>query len=167
MIGPPAALLVVGLVLLVACAAPLASAGGGSDNGAEVSLPATLVTEGATPATEAEGTLTLSRSREERQYGLGFSSLQYAPVPSFGVKLAVPMILRDPRGPEPEPSVGGIGDVSLMAKYAPLMLPARQLAPSGGVKLTFPAGGERRGRGGLLALAPFLAVGKGLGPFSL
>src|SRR3989338_389889 len=71
MIGPPAALLVVGLVLLVACAAPLASAGGGSDNDAEVSLPATLVTEGATPATEAEATVTLSKSREERQCGLG------------------------------------------------------------------------------------------------
>lgn len=160
--------LVVGLVLLlVACAAPLASAGGGSDNDAEVSLPATLVTEGATPATEAEATFTLSKSREERQYGMGFSSLQYAPVPSFGVKLAVPVILRDPRGPEPEPSVGGIGDVSLMAKYAPLMLPARQLALSGGIKLTFPTGSEQRGLGGLLALAPFLAVGKGLGPFSL
>src|SRR3989337_927676 len=130
MIGPPAALLVVGLVLLVACAAPLASPGGGGDHDAGVSLPASRVTEGATPATEAEVTFTLSRSREERQYGLGFSSLQYAPVPSFGVKLAVPMILRDPRGPELEPSVGGIGDVSLMAKYAPLMLPARQLALS-------------------------------------
>src|SRR3990170_1841695 len=134
MIGPPAALLVVGLVLRGGGAAPLAPGGGGSDNDAGVSLPATLVTEGATPATEAEVTFTLSRSREERQYGLGFSSLQYAPVPSFGVKLAVP---------------------------------ARQLALSGGIKLTFPTGSERRGLGGLLALAPFLAVGKGLGPFSL
>ncbi|MBI4589688.1 MAG: transporter [Candidatus Rokubacteria bacterium] len=130
-----------------------------------MSLPPTLITEGATPATEAEGTFTLTRSQTERTYGFGFSSLQYAPVPSFGVKLAIPFAVRDPR--DSEPTVGGIGDVSVMAKYVPLLLPAQQFALSGGVKLTFPTGSERRELGGMLAVAPFLAAGKGLGPFSL
>jgi hypothetical protein len=54
-----------------------------------------------------------------------------------------------------------------MAKYAPLLLPAQQLALSGGVTLTFPTGSERRDLGGQLAVAPFLAAGKAFGPFSL
>ncbi|MBI3031239.1 MAG: transporter [Candidatus Rokubacteria bacterium] len=128
-------------------------------------MPSTLVTEGATPATEVEGTFTTSKSRTERTYGVGLSSLQYAPVPSFGVKLAVPFAVRDPR--DSEPTVAGIGDVSLMAKYAPVILPAHQFALSGGLKLTFPTGSERQELGGMLAVAPFLAAGKGFGPFSL
>jgi hypothetical protein len=131
----------------------------------EVSLPSTLVTEGATPATEVEGTFTLSKSPTEREYGFGLSSLQYAPVPSFGIKLAVPFAVRDPR--DTKPTVGGIGDASLMAKYAPLILPAWQFALSGGLKMTFPTGSERRELGGKWSLAPFLAAGKAFGPLSL
>lgn len=144
---------------------PAAFAGQAGEIPEEVSLPSTLVTEGVLPATEAEGTFTLAKSRTERTYGFGFSSLQYAPVPSFGVKLAVPFVVRDPR--DTKPIVGGIGDVSLMAKYAPVLLPAQQFALGGGVKLTFPTGSERRELGGKLAIAPFLAAGKGFGPFSL
>ena len=154
-----------GLSLLVLGVPPLALGGGGGENAAEVSLPSTLVTEGATPATELEATFTTSKSRAEREYGLGLSSIQYAPVPSFGIKLAIPLIVRDPR--DTEPAVGGFGDVSLMVKYVPLMLPAQQFALSGGLKLTFPTGSERRGLGGKFALAPFLAAGKGLDAISL
>jgi hypothetical protein len=131
----------------------------------EVSLPSTLITEGAVPATEVEATFTASKSRTERAYGFGLSSLQYAPVPSFGIKLVVPAAVRDPR--DPEPTVAGMSDVSLMLKYAPVLLPKQQFALSGGVTLTFPTGSERRDLGGQLAVAPFLAAGKGLGPFSL
>jgi hypothetical protein len=131
----------------------------------EVSLPSTLVTEGATPATEVEGTFTISRSSAERAYGFALSSLQYAPVPSFGLKLAIPFTIRDPR--DTEPTVSGFGDVSLMGKYAFLLLPARQFALSGGLKLTFPTGSERREVGGEFAVAPFLAAGKVFGPLSL
>ncbi|HAM55128.1 MAG TPA: hypothetical protein DCQ64_06875 [Candidatus Rokubacteria bacterium] len=155
-----------GLILGIMLQAPsLALPAEKEEAAEEVSLPSTLVTEGATPATEAEGTFTLTRSQMERTYGFGFSSLQYAPVPSFGVKLAIPFAVRDPR--DSEPTVGGIGDVSLMVKYTPLLLPAQQFALGGGVKLTFPTGSERRELGGMLAVAPFLAAGKGLGPFSL
>lgn len=161
--APP--ILVVGLTLLVLAVSSPPLADAGKEEVEEVSLPPTLVTEGATPATEAEGTFTLTRSQTERTYGFGFSSLQYAPVPSFGVKLAIPFAVRDPR--DTKPTVGGIGDVSLMAKYAPLILPAQQFALGGGLKLTFPTGSERRELGGMLAVAPFLAAGKGLGPFSL
>ncbi len=154
-----------GLVLLVLGATPPALASEGSGNAEEVSLPSTLVTEGATPATEVEGTLTMSKSRTERAYGFALSSLQYAPVPSFGLKLAIPFAVRDPR--DTEPTVAGLGDVSLMVKYAPLLLPARQFALSGGLKLTFPTGSERRELGGEFAVAPFLAAGKGFGPLSL
>ncbi|MBM2836738.1 MAG: hypothetical protein HW409_927, partial [candidate division NC10 bacterium] len=45
----------------------------------EVSLPPTFITEGATPATEVEGTFTTSKSKTERGYGFGLSSVQYAP----------------------------------------------------------------------------------------
>lgn len=157
---------VMGLALLVLVGVPLPSpAGEGRENAEEVSLPPTLVTEGVTPATEVEATFTLSKSREAREYGFVLSSLQYAPIPPFGIKLAVPITVRDPR--DSEPTVGGIGDVSLMAKYAPVMLPAQQFALGGGLKLTFPTGSERRGLGGKFAVAPFLAAGKGLGPLSL
>lgn len=139
--------------------------GGAAASAEEVSLPATLVTEGATPATEVEATLTRSESTTERGYGFGLSSVQWAPVPSFGLKLALPLAVRDPK--EAGPSVGGVGDVSLMAKYAPLLLPARQLALAAGLKLTLPTGSERRELGGQLALAPFVAVGQGLGAWSL
>lgn len=155
---------VAGFVLLILGVLPPALAGG-AENAEEVSLPSTLVTEGATPATEAEGTFTMSKSKTERGYGFALSSLQYAPVPSFGLKLAIPFAVRDPR--DSEPTVGGIGDVSLMAKYVPLLLPAHQFALSGGLKLTFPTGSERRELGGQFALAPFLAAGKGVGPFSV
>ena len=131
----------------------------------EVSLPPTLITEGAAPATEVEATFTLSKSSTERGYTVGLSSLQYAPVPSFGIKLSIPLAVRDPR--DSEPTVAGISDVGLMLKYAPLILPAQQFVLSGGVALTFPTGSERRDLGGQLAVAPFLAAGKGLGPFSL
>jgi hypothetical protein len=131
----------------------------------EVSLPPTLITEGAVPATEVEGMFTTSKSRTERAYGFGLSSLQYAPVPSFGIKLVVPVAVRDPG--DSEPTVAGIGDVSLMFKYAPVLLPAQQFALAGGVTVGFPTGSERRDLGGQFAVAPFLAAGKGLGPFSL
>jgi len=154
------------LFLLVPVGSSSALAAEGGENAEEeVSLPPTLITEGATPATEVEGTFTTSKSKTERGYGFGLSSVQYAPVPSFGIKLAIPFAVRDPR--DSEPTVGGIGDVSVMAKYAPLLLPARQFALSGGVTLTFPTGSERRELGGQFAVAPFLAVGKGFGPFSL
>lgn len=156
---------VVVLALLSFGVPPPALAGGEGGNTEEVSLPSTLITEGATPATEAEATFTTSKSKTERGYGFGFSSIQYAPVPSFGLKLAIPFAVRDPR--DSEPTVGGIGDVSLMAKYVPLLLPAHQFALSGGLKMTFPTGSERRELGGQFALAPFLAAGKGVGPFSL
>jgi hypothetical protein len=156
----------VGLFLLDPVGSSSALAAEGAENAEqEVSLPPTLITEGATPATEVEGTFTTSKSKTERGYGFGLSSLQYSPVPSFGIKLAIPFAVRDPR--DSEPTVGGIGDVSLMAKYAPLLLPARQFALSRGVTLTFPTGSERRELGGQFAVAPFLAVGKGFGPFSL
>jgi hypothetical protein len=158
-------IVLVGLTLLVLGISPFALAGQGDDKAEEVTLPATLVTEGATPATELEATFTASKSSTERGYGFGFSSIQYAPVPSFGIKLAVPFAVRDPK--DSEPTVGGIGDVSVMTKYAPLMLPAQQFALSGGLKLTLPTGSERRDLGGQFAVAPFVAAGKGLGPFSL
>ena len=144
---------------------PPALASGEGEAVEEVSLPSTLVTEGAPPATEVEGTFTTSKSRTERTYGLALSSLQYAPVPWFGLKLAVPFGIRDPR--DTEPTVAGFGDVSLMAKFAPLLLPAQQFALAGGLKLTFPTGSERRELGGTFAIAPFLAAGKGFGPVSL
>jgi len=155
----------VGLIIMGLSAALPPLARGEEEKAEEVSLPSTLVTEGATPATEVEGTFTMSKSRTERTYGVALSSLQYAPVPWFGLKLAVPFNIRDPR--DTEPTVAGFGDVSLMVKYAPLLLPARQFALSGGLKLTFPTGSERRELGGEFAVAPFLAAGKGLGPFSL
>jgi len=161
------AVLVVGLVSLMA-GVPRSGLAAERADGAEpeeVSLPATLVTEGVLPATEAEATFTLARSRSERAYGIGLSSLQYAPVPWFSLKLAVPFGIRDPR--DTPPTVAGIGDVTLMAKAAPLMLPGQQLALGGGLKLTFPTGSERRELGGMLAVAPFLAAGKGFGPVSL
>jgi hypothetical protein len=43
----------------------------------------------------------------------------------------------------------------------------RQFAFPGRRTLTFPTGSERRELGGQFAVAPFLAAGKGLGPFSL
>jgi hypothetical protein len=152
--------------LLLLTGTPLvAAADGRSEDAAQVRLPPTLITEGATPATDAEVTFTLAKSAAERNYGIGVSSLQYAPIPAFGIKLAVPARVRESRAHEP--TVGGIGDVSVMAKYAPLMLGERQLAVSGGIKLTLPTGSEKRDLGGELAVTPFLAAGKGLGAFSL
>src|SRR3990172_6132647 len=157
---------VVGLFLLVPVGPPSAlAAEGGQSAEAEVSLPPTLITEGATPATEVEGTFTISDSEAEVGYGFALSSVQCAPVPSFGIKLAIPFAVPEPK--DSKPTVGGIGDVSVMAKYAPLLLPARQFALAGGVTLTFPTGSERRELGGQFAVVPFLAVGKGFGPFSL
>ncbi len=159
-------LFAVGLLLLVPVGPPSAlAAEGGKAAEAEVSLPPTLITEGATPATEVEGTFTFSDSETERGYGFGLGSVQYAPVPSFGLKLVIPFAVRDPK--DSRPTVGGIGDVSVMAKYAPLLLPAWQFALATGVTLTFPTGSERRELGGQFAVAPFLAVGKRFGPFSL
>ncbi|MBI4560667.1 MAG: hypothetical protein HY724_01380 [Candidatus Rokubacteria bacterium] len=154
-----------GLAILVLDLPASALSGQRTEAAEEVSLPPTLVTEGTLPATEVEATFTISKSREAREYGFGLSSIQYAPVPSFGLKLAVPFAQSDPR--DSAPTVGGIGDVSVMAKYAPLILPREQFALSGGLKLTVPTGSERRELGGKFAVAPFLAAGKGFGPVSL
>jgi hypothetical protein len=132
--------------------------------GDEVSLPPTLVTEGALPATEFEAVFQASESETERAYELA-PSFQYAPVPSFGVKLVVPLVGLDPRGPED--ATGGIGDVGLVVKYAPLVFPAKQLAVAGGIRLTLPTGSEERGLGGTFDVGPFVAVGKGFGPLSV
>lgn len=132
--------------------------------GDEVSLPPTLVTEGALPATELEAVFQASKSKTERTYELA-PSFQWSPIPSFGLKLVVPLDGRDPRGPES--STGGIGDIGLVVKYAPLILPAQQLAVAGGIRLILPTGSERRGLGGTFDVGPFVAVGKGLGPLSV
>ena len=158
-------LLVLGLVLVAGAGPSPARASEEAKNAEEVSLPPTLITEGATPATELEATFTMAKSAAERGYGFGFSSIQYAPIPSFGLKLIVPFAVRDPQ--DTKPTVAGIGDVGVMVKYAPVLLPAQQFALSGGLTVTFPTGSERRELGGQCAVAPFLAAGKGLGPFSL
>lgn len=155
----------VGLIIIGLSGALPALARGEEEKAEEVSLPSTLITEGAVPATEVEGTFTVSRSTTERAYGFALSSIQYAPVPSFGIKLAIPTFVLDPS--DSEPTVAGIGDVSLMLKYAPLLLPAQQFALAGGVVLGFPTGSEQRGLGGQLAVTPFVAAGKAFGPFSL
>jgi hypothetical protein len=155
--------LALGVILLALGAASPARAGGGSEPADEVSLPPTLVTEGAPPATEAEAVFQTSRSRTERTFELA-PSFQYAPVPWFGIKLVVPLDGRDPRE---EPAQGGVGDVSVVAKYAPLLLAAQQFAAAGGLKLTLPTGDTGRGLGGEFAVSPFLAVGKGFGLFSV
>lgn len=153
-----------GLILAMVFSLPLAAlAQDKPGNGEEVSLPSTLVTEGALPATEAEGVFQTSRSRTERTFELA-PSFQYAPVPWFGIKLVIPLDGRDPRE---EPAQGGVGDVSVVAKYAPLLLAAQQFAAAGGLKLTLPTGDTGRGLGGEFAVSPFLAVGKGFGPFSV
>src|SRR3990172_6820735 len=91
-------LVIVVLAFVVSVPLSAALAGERGQNGEEeVSLPPTLITEGATPATELEATFTVSRSTTERGYGVGLSSVQYAPVPWFGLKLAVPFNVRDPR----------------------------------------------------------------------
>jgi hypothetical protein len=167
MINGTRPIVIVSLALLILGVPPPALADQGEEKAEteEVSLPPTLITEGAVPATEVEGMFTTSKSRTERAYGFGLSSLQYAPVPSFGIKLVVPAAVRDPG--DSEPTVAGIGDVSVMLKYAPVLLPAQQFALAGGVTLTFPTGSERRDLGGQFAVAPFLAAGKRFGPFSL
>lgn len=70
----------------------------------EVNLPPTLVTEGALPATELEAVFQASKSETERTYELA-PSFQWSPIPSFGLKLVVPLDGRDPRGPERKDAV--------------------------------------------------------------
>src|SRR3972149_1127808 len=94
-------LFVVGFVLVAGAGPFPAPASEEAKSAEEVSLPPTLITEGATPATELEATFTVSKSAAERGYGFGFSSIQYAPIPSFGPTLIVPFAVRDPRDSEP------------------------------------------------------------------
>src|SRR3972149_4154738 len=94
-------LFVVGLVLVVGVGPFPARASEEAKSAEEVSLPPTLITEGATPATELEATFTMAKSEAERGYGFGFSSIQYAPIPSFRLKLIIPGAGRDPRDSEP------------------------------------------------------------------
>ncbi len=133
--------------------------------GSSVSLPVTLITEGAVPGTEAEASFGVAESGAERSWGLGLSSLQYSPTPWLGLKLSVPAAVIDPG--DSGPTMGGLSDLGLMLKFAPVLLPGPRLAVAGGVSLTFPTGSERRGLGGQLAVAPFLAAGKGFGAWSV
>ena len=55
-------LLVLGLVLVAGAGPSPARASEEAKNAEEVSLPPTLITEGATPATELEATFTLAKS---------------------------------------------------------------------------------------------------------
>ena len=66
-----------------------------------------------------------------------------------------------------EPTVGGIGDVELTGRYAPVILEAQRFVLTGGLTLTFPTGSERRELGGEWAVTPFVQAAKGLGPLSL
>jgi hypothetical protein len=124
----------------------------------QVPLSATLVTEGTLPATEIEGTFSLTKSATDRTYQLSLSSLQYAFGPSFGIKLVVPFSIVEPRNGSP--NAAGFGDVAVMAKYAPIISLEHQFALASGVKVTFPSGSESRGLGGTFALSPFVLAGK-------
>jgi hypothetical protein len=124
----------------------------------DIPLSSTFVTEGVVPATEIEVGFSLVKSDTQRVYQFGFSSLQYAPVSTFSLKLFVPFAVIDPR--DDGPTVGGPGDLQALAKYAPLRSHEHLFALGGAVRLTLPSGSESRGLGGTLALAPGLLAGK-------
>ena len=124
---------------------------------ANIPLAPTFVTEGTLPATEVEAGFAVARSDTERRYELGFSSLQYAWDSTFGVKLAVPFTIVEPRR---EPATAGIGDVRILLKYVPILSIAELFALATGVTVTLPTGNEARGLGGTFAIAPALFAGK-------
>ncbi len=126
----------------------------------DILLSATFVTEGTLPATEIEGGFSFTKSEADRTYQFGFTSLQYAWGPIFGLKLSVPFTVIEPRGDDGA-TVAGLGDVSVLAKSAPLVSARHHFALGGGVAVTLPTGSKSRGLGGVLAVAPMLLAGKG------
>ena len=119
----------------------------------------TLVTEGTLPATEIEVGFSFQKSDASRTYQLGLTSLQYAWGTLFGLKLSVPVTMIEPRG-DAGPTVAGIGDVSILAKSAPIVSAEDLYALGGAVSITMPTGSESRGLGGTWAVAPGLLAGK-------
>ncbi len=126
----------------------------------DIPLSATFVTEGTLPATEIEGGFSFTKSETDRTYQFGFSSLQYAWGTIFGLKLSVPFTVLEPRGDDGS-TVAGLGDVSVLAKSAPLVSAQHHFALGGGVAVTLPTGSKSRGLGGVLAVTPMLLAGKG------
>ena len=130
---------------------------------ADLSLPNTLAAESSMPGTALELVVGHADTRRERVTGLSISG-EYAPLPVFSVKLALPLALIDPRD---APTVAGLGDARLVLKYSPVMSEELQLVVGGGLRLGGPTGSERRGLGGVFTVEPFLVVGKAFGRFSV
>src|SRR5262245_42275534 len=105
---------------------------------------ATFVTESTLPVTEIEAGFSFHKSDTDRTYHLGLTSLQYAWGTLLGLKLSVPFALVEPRG-DAGPTVAGIGDVSILAKSAPIVSADDLFALGGGIKVTLPTGSESRG----------------------
>jgi hypothetical protein len=136
-----------------------APAAGAEPPAEDLPFEATLITEGTLPATEIEGGFSFAKSDTDRTTQFGFSSLQYAWGRTFGLKLSIPFGVINPRDDD-EPTVAGIGDVTLMGKYVPLISYKHLFAVGTGVKFTLPTGSESRGLGGTAGVAPFLLAGK-------
>jgi hypothetical protein len=130
---------------------------------ADLNLPNTLAAENSMPATALELVVAHADARRERLTGISLSG-EYAPVPAFSVKLALPFSVIDPRD---APTVAGLGDARLVLKYSPVMSEELQLVMGGGLRLGVPTGSERRGLGGAFVAEPFLVLGKAFGGFSV
>ena len=81
-------------------------------------------------------------------------------LPRWGVSLAVPIVISDPRE---APSAAGIGDVELESKVVLLASRDHRALVTVGLAVALPTGSERRGLGGSTVIEPFVALGLALG----
>jgi Putative MetA-pathway of phenol degradation len=152
-----ATLVVAGLILGVWTSPSLAQTAPMA--GASELATATLVTESTLPVTEIEVGFSFRKSDASRTYDVGLTSVQYAWGTLLGLKMSVPFTIIEPRD-DADPTVAGVGDVSILAKSAPIVSREHLFALGGAVSLTLPTGSESRGLGGMWALAPGLLAGK-------
>src|SRR3989441_311496 len=89
-------------------------------------------------------------------------SLEIPVLPRWRVGLEIPLVFTEPRD---QPSMGGVGDLTLENKFLLHKFRERSGQVAAGFEIRLPTGSERRGLGGEAAIEPFLTAGIAFGPF--
>ena len=88
--------------------------------------------------------------------------LEIPVLPRWRVGLEIPLVFTDPRA---QPSMGGVGDLTLENKFLLYKFRERPGQVAAGFETQFPTGSERRGLGGEAAIEPFLTAAIAFGAF--
>ena len=128
---------------------------------AQASLESFYPIVGRRPVIEHEVELRAAHERRHDGTDTTVTIAVEAPIlPRWGVSLALPIAISDPRDAA---STAGVGDLTIESKVVLFMADDRRSLVTAGLTVTAPTGSERRHLGGSAVIEPFAAFGLALG----